>query len=170
MFEALMPRLLIDEHLHAPRSLGRNGDAHAVVQRRYAVEELGYPVWGLSPSATLDARYSEFGATPLGSAGYKAGPVTPHAAALALMATPGEAITNLRRLSEGYDAYGEYGFYDAIDAQNGDVAHTYLTLDQAMSFIAMANYLTDGSIQKHFAADPIAQRALPILADENFFE
>ena len=170
MFEALMPRLLIDEQRYAPRSLGRNGDAHATVQRRYAIEELGYPVWGLSPSSTLAPGYSEFGVTLLGSAGYKAGPVTPHAAALALMATPNEAIANLRRLAEGYDAYGEYGFYDAVDAQSGEVAHAYLTLDQAMAFIAMANYLSDGAIQKSFAADPIAERALPLLADEDFFE
>ena len=86
------------------------------------------------------------------------------------MATPNEAIANLRRLAEGYDAYGEYGFYDAVDAQSGEVAHAYLTLDQAMAFIAMANYLSDGAIQKSFAADPIAERALPLLADEDFFE
>jgi hypothetical protein len=170
MFEALMPRLLIDEPRYAPRSLGRNGDVHSVVQRRYAVETLGYPVWGLSPSWTPSSGYSEFGVPPLGSAGYKAGPVTPHAAALALLATPAEAVTNLRRLADGYDAYGEFGFYDAVDAESGDVAHTYLTLDQAMTLIAMANYLTDGAVQKRFAADSIAQRALPLLADEDFFE
>jgi hypothetical protein len=170
MFEALMPRLLIDERRYAPRSLGRNGDAHAEVQRSYATGVLGYPVWGLSPSSGVPAGYVEFGAEVLGSAGYKAGPVTPHAAALALMATPDEAIANLRRLAETYDAYGEYAFYDAVDTKTGGVAHAYLTLDQAMSFIAMANYLKHGCVQKRFAADPIAQRVLPLLAEEDFLE
>ena len=39
-----------------------------------------------------------------------------------------------------------------------------------MIFVAAANYLTDGCIQRRFAADPIAQRALPLLADERFFD
>jgi hypothetical protein len=170
MFEALMPRLLVDESLYAPASLGRNGDVHARVQRRYAIEELGYPVWGLSPSWTLHGSYAEFGVRPLGSVGYAAGPVTPHAAMLALMATPEEAIANLREIAGRYDAYGPFGFYDAVDRESGEVAHTYLTLDQAMSLIAMANYLEDGCIQKRFAADPIVQQVLPMLAEERFFE
>ena len=86
------------------------------------------------------------------------------------MATPDAAVENLRALAERYPIYGEYGFYDAVDPKTGEVAHAYLTLDQAMSFVAMANYLKDGCTQKRFAADPIAQRALPILAGEDFLE
>lgn len=170
MFEALMPQLLIDEVRWAPRSLGRNGTLHTEVQRRYALETLGYPVWGMSPSATLAPGYGEFGVEVLGSAGYRAGLVTPHATALALMTAPTEAVANLRQLAQRYDIYGEYGFYDAVDPRTGEVAHAYLALDQSMSFIAMANYLKEGCIQKHFAADKIVQRALPLLAEEDFFE
>jgi hypothetical protein len=39
-----------------------------------------------------------------------------------------------------------------------------------MIFIALANHLADGCIQKLFAADPIVQAALPVIADEDFFE
>jgi hypothetical protein len=39
-----------------------------------------------------------------------------------------------------------------------------------MILIAVANYLKPHSIQQRFAADPIAQRALPLLRDERFFE
>jgi len=170
MFEALMPRLLVDERRYAPLSLGRNGDVHAEVQRRYATESLGYPVWGLSPSSAVPSGYTEYGAEVLGSAGYKEGVVTPHATALALMATPADAVANLRRLLERYQIYGEYGLYDAVDPQTGEVAHTYLTLDQAMSLIAMTNYLKDGCLQKLFAADPIVQQALPVLSGEDFLE
>src|SRR5262249_39090106 len=80
MFEALMPTLVLDEVRWAPRSLGPNDVAHALVQRRYATEELGYPVWGMSPSSTpAGASYREYGVRILGSLGYDAGAVTPHA-------------------------------------------------------------------------------------------
>ena len=50
------------------------------------------------------------------------------------------------------------------------VAQRYLSLDQGMLFLALANHLRDGLVQKLFAADPIAKKALPILADEDFFQ
>jgi hypothetical protein len=39
-----------------------------------------------------------------------------------------------------------------------------------MSFVALVNHLKDGSVQKRFAADPIAMAVLPMLADEDFHE
>ena len=39
-----------------------------------------------------------------------------------------------------------------------------------MILIALANHLRDGVVQKYFAADPIIQRVLPMLAAERFFE
>jgi hypothetical protein len=171
MFEALMPALVLDEPRLAPGSLGANDAAHASVQRRYAVETLGYPVWGMSPSATpTGVGYGEYGVRPLGSLGYPGGAVTPHAAALALAVTPREAVANLRELATRYDLYGDYGFYDAADPTNGRVTRTYLALDQAMILIAAANYLTDGVVQRRFAADPIVANVLPLLAAESFFE
>jgi hypothetical protein len=170
-FEALMPTLLLDELQYAPSSLGANDLVHATVQRRYASEELGYPVWGISSSATpAGDSYSEYGVPVLGARGYEAGAVTPHASALALAVTPDAAISNLRTLAERYDVYGEYGFYDAVDPRTGTVAYKYLSLDQSMLFIALANHLSDHAIQKRFAADPIVQRALRIIAEEDFFE
>jgi hypothetical protein len=96
--------------------------------------------------------------------------VTPHAAALALSVEPGPAIANLRALATQYDLYGDFGFYDAVDPQSGAVAHVYLTLDQEMIFLAVANRLCDGCVQRRFEADPIVQRALPLLAAERFFD
>jgi hypothetical protein len=171
MFEALMPALVLDEQRHAPRSLGANDVAHATVQRRYAAEELDYPVWGMSPSATPGADdYGEYGVRVLGSRGYRPGAVTPHAAGLALLVTPTEAIADLRALIDRYDVYGEYGFYDAVEPKTGDVAPAYLALDQSMLFIAAANYLKPHCIQERFAADPIVQRALPVIGAEDFFD
>jgi hypothetical protein len=173
MFEALMPTLVVDEKRHAPRSLGVNDERHVLVQRRFATEELGNPVWGMSPSSVpkpdADSSYSEFGIRILGMRGYKEGAVTPHAAALAIGFAPAEAIANLRTLAERYPAYGDFGFYDAVDPKSGAVAHSYLALDQSMVLIALANYLTEGKVQQHFASDPITQRFLPVLALESFF-
>jgi len=171
LFEALMPTMVIDERQVAPNSLGTNDVLHATIQRRYALEELKYPVWGMSPcSTTAEDNYSEFGVKVLGTAPYKPGVVTPHVSALAINFTPKESIENLRKLIELYDVYGEYGFYDAVDPMTGQVAYKYLALDQGMIFVALANYLGDHCVQKHFMADPIAQRASAIIKEENFFE
>jgi len=95
--------------------------------------------------------------------------VTPHAAALALAVTT-DAAADLRELARRYDVYGDFGLYDAVDPRSGEVARAYLALDQTMTFIAAANYLKDHCIQRRFAADPIAAKALPLLADERFFD
>ncbi|MGE0388034.1 MAG: glucoamylase family protein [Gammaproteobacteria bacterium] len=171
MFEALMPMLVVDEMRWAPRSLGRNAVAHVAIQRRYATDVLRLPVWGMSPSA--DPRtggYGEYGAQVLGLRGYGAGAVTPHAAVLAAMVDPGAAVSDLRRLAQRYRIYGDFGFYDAVDPIGGRVARKLLFLDQAMSLAALANVLADRALQRHFAADPIAARVLPMLARERFFE
>jgi hypothetical protein len=170
MFEALMPTLFLDELSVAPRSVGANGVAHAVIQRRYAIEVLGYPVWGMSPAMDASGHYRELGVPPLGVRGYPAGPVTPHAAVLALAATPLEAVANLRELIGRYDVYGEFGFYDSVDPATGAVAHAYLALDQSMILLALANHLGDHVIQTLFTSDPIVQRALPVLRRDRFFD
>ncbi|MGH6945498.1 MAG: glucoamylase family protein, partial [Geminicoccaceae bacterium] len=171
MFEALMPTLVIDESAAAPESLGPNDRIHAILQRRYALDELGYPVWGMSPSATVNGDgYGEFGVWYLGTLGYPSGVVTPHASALALAVTPEAAIVNLRKLASLPGLYGPYGFYDAVDPTSGQVSHRYLTLDQEMLFLALANHLDDHVVQRTFASDPIAARALPILGQERFFD
>ena len=171
LFEALMPLLVLDEPRLAPASLGKNARVHTEISRRFALEHLGYPVWGLSPSSTPDGNgYGEYGARVLGARGYGAGAVTPHAAALALLIEPDAATANLRQMANRYPLQGDFGFYDAVDPKTGQVAHNYLALDQSMILIALANHLRDGVIQTYFAADPIIQRVLPLLAAERFFD
>jgi hypothetical protein len=171
MFEALMPTLVLDEQRYAANSLGANGAVHAAVQRRYAAEELQLPVWGCSPSARPDgAGYDEFGIGVLGARGYPADAVTPYASALALAVDAPAALANLRALAHRYAMYGDFGFYDAVDPRSGKVAHAYLSLDQSMLFLALANHLGNRSIQRWFASDAIIQRVLPLIRDESFFD
>lgn len=170
MFEALMPRLFVDEAQLAPGSLGPNGVTHADVQRRFATDVVGSPVWGLSPAATPSGGYDEFGVRPLGVAGYGPGEIAPYAAAIALAATPGAALPNLRALATKHAVYGDFGFYDAVEPTSGKVAYAYLALDQGMTFLAAADWLTGGAFRARFAADPILQRVRPLLAAEKFFD
>ena len=170
MFEALMPTLILDEKRLARKGLGLNDERHAMIQAKYALEKMGYPVFGMSPSCVPEGGYSEYGVKPLGMKGYKAGVVTPHATFLSLEFIPKEAIKNLRTILEKYNAYGEYGFYDSINIETGKVAMEYMCLDQAMSFIAINNYLNNGAIRRRFHNDPIAKKAEELLKVENFFE
>ena len=170
MFEAMMPTLIMDEAKYAPEGLGLNDKRYVEIQMKYTLEELKYPVWGMSPSSVPEGGYSEYGVKVLGSKGYKAGVVTPHAAVLGLEFAPEETIQNLRELVRRFSIYGEYGFYDAVTVETGKVARKYLSLDQAMIFITLNNYLNDGAIRKRFHADPINEKALPLLTEEKFFE
>jgi len=170
MFEALMPALVLDEAKYAPQGLGLNDLNQATIHIRYTLEDLGYPVWGMSPSSVPEGDYSEFGVPVLGAKGYKTGVVTPHASVLAIEWKPEETIRNLRALVKQYPIYGEYGFYDSVNVKTGLVAHKYLALDQAMILIALNNYVNDGAIRKRFHLDPIHERARALLAEEKLFE
>jgi hypothetical protein len=170
LFEALMPTLVLDEKNLAPESLGKNDYVHAKIHVEYALDELKYPVWGMSPSSVPEGGYSEYGVAVLGSKGYKPGVVTPHVTGLAVKFIPQEAIANFRNLIELYDIYGEYGFYDAVTVKTGLVAYKYLALDQGMLFGGLVNYLTGDSLVKYFMQDPIAQNALKVLTSEKLFD
>jgi len=170
LFEALMPTLLLNEKELSPDSLNLNNKNHSEIHRFYALTELNYPVWGMSPASVPNGGYSEFGVEILGVRGYKAGVVTPHVSFLTLDYIPDAAIKNIRNLIQKYHIYGEYGFYDAVDPLSGQVAHKYLCLDQAMIFIALDNYLNNGAIHKRFHSDPVLKQGEYLLTEENLFE
>ncbi len=169
-FEALMPTLILNEKDLAPEGLGLNNARHVQGQIRYALEELKYPVWGMSPCSVPEGGYSEYGAKPFGSKGYKDGVVTPHASILALEYAPEKVIVNLRKLIGLYDIYGEYGFYDAVTVKTGLVAKKYLSLDQGMILVALNNYLNKGAIRRRFHSEPQMKKAERLLTAERFFE
>ncbi|MBI1977783.1 MAG: DUF3131 domain-containing protein [Candidatus Omnitrophica bacterium] len=172
LFEFLSPTLLVAEQELAPKSLGKNNTVATDLHIAHA-RGRKYAVWGMSPCATRNGRhwtYREYGIPEMGTKGYPdRGVVTPYAAFLALATRPEAAIQNLRTMLSKYpEIYGEYGFYDSVDASKGLVNPQYLVLDQGMSFLAIANYLKQGGIRKRFHSDPIGKAVEALLKEEVF--
>ena len=189
MFEGLMANEVVPETSWGRHSFGLADSRTARVQIKYAKEELGYPVWGMSPSSTADdsGGYGGFGVEGLKFPYYGAGAdaahpnlglsqchgcatedvVTPHASFLALDVAPQQAYANIAALRSRYPGvYGVGGFFDAVNPVSGAVGHRYLVLDQSMILAALANALADRSMQRHFAADPISWAARTYLGLE----
>jgi Putative glucoamylase len=75
------------------------------------------------------------------------GPVHPF---LALPFDRRAALDNLASLRRDFDAYGEGGFYDAINVDTGQVSRHWLALDQGMVMAALGHELTGGRLQRYF--------------------
>jgi len=169
MFEGLMPTLVIKEAELGKKNLGLNNSRYVEAHIRFAQKQ-GYSVWGLSPCSIPGEGYDAYGVKDLGMRGYEAGIVTPHATFLALEIVPEKAVSNLRNFLRVYpDIYGEYGFYDSVDAKTGNVSKKYLCLDQGMILVALNNYLNKGIIRNRFHNDEIGRRAEYLLEIEEFY-
>jgi hypothetical protein len=179
-FEALMANEVVPETTWGKRSFGLADLRSAQVQIKYATEQLGFPVWGLSPSSTADdtGGYATFGVEgqllPKGQQLAQCTTcatettVTPHASFLALSLLPQEAYANIAKLRTLYpDSYtSDGGFYDAVNPTTGAVGHRRLVLDQAMIMAGLDNTLTGNSLQRHFAADHTSWAARTYLSME----
>jgi hypothetical protein len=189
MFEGLMANEIVPETSWGRHSFGLADRRTVRVQIDYATEQLGYPVWGMSPSSTPDdsGGYGGYGVEGLAFPYYGAGAdashpneglsqchgcatedvVTPHASFLALDVAPQAAYANINRLRANYPGvYGVDGFFDAVNPTTGSVGHRYLVLDQSMILAALDNALDDRALQRHFAADPSAWAARTYLGIE----
>jgi hypothetical protein len=99
---------------------------------------------------------------------YTNGVVTPHAAFLALDFAPAAALENLANLQADFDVYTDYGFYDAVNVDTGEVAEYYLALDQGMIMLAVGNYLRNDRLQHYFSHGAVEQAMRPLMAMEEF--
>jgi hypothetical protein len=180
MFEALMANEVVPETSWGPRGFGLADIRTVPVQIKYATEQLGFPVWGLSPSSTADdtGGYGSFGVEgqtfPVGDqlsqctgCGTET-TVTPHASFLALAVAPQEAYANIARLRSLYpDIYtSDGGFYDAVNPSTGSVGHRRLVPDQSMIMAALDNALNGNALQHYFAKDPVSWAAHTYLSME----
>ncbi|MDQ6851108.1 MAG: DUF3131 domain-containing protein [Actinomycetota bacterium] len=188
MFEGLMANDVVPETSWGPRSFGLADRRLARVQMKYATEQLGYPVWGISPSSTADdtGGYSAFGAqglqfpngqrialgpcvpSPSTDCSQVESTVTPHASFIALDVAPKRAYDNIATLRQLYpDSYtSDGGFYDAVNPSTGAVGHRRLVLDQSMIMAGLDNALNNRQMQRWFARDPISYAAKLYLASE----
>jgi hypothetical protein len=190
MFEALMANEVVPETSWGPHGFGLADRRTVQVQRRYATHELGFPVWGMSPSSTADdsGGYGGFGVEgqrfPYHGQGATADDpnlglaqcvtcatedtVTPHASFLALDPAPQAAYANIMRLKRLYPGlYGSHGFFDAVNPTTGAVGHRILVLDQSMIMASLDNALRNRALQRHFAAEPVSKVAHTYLAMEH---
>ena len=192
MFEALMVTLFVPESEWGPKSWGVNHPLYVRAQIEHGLFEAQYGYWGFSPSsnpAGKNREYREYGVDAIGrkrdgyysnndntpeapsprASAYTNGVVTPHAVFLTLPFEPDAALQNLANLRRDFkDAYGPYGFYDAINVQTGQVAQYYLALDQGMIMAAIANQLGNNQFQGYFANDAVKRVLEPLLRGEVF--
>jgi hypothetical protein len=99
---------------------------------------------------------------------YTNGVVTPHAAFLALDFAPRAALLNLQNLREDFDVYGDWGFWDAVNVDTGEVAYYVLALDQGMIMAALGNALRNDRLQEYFVKGEIEQAIEPLMEMEEF--
>jgi len=196
MFEALMVPLLVPEEEWGAKSWGINHPLYVRAQIEHGLDEAGYGYWGFSPSNDPAGGYREYGVDQIGMnpdgyssdqerttvdlgfgecrpAGetdpqYGQGVVTPHASFLALDYQPEAALENLANIRAEFDAYGRYGFYDAVNVVTGQVSKYYLALDQGMIMAAIGNELRNDSLQRYFVQGEIRAAIKPLLAMEEF--
>jgi Putative glucoamylase/Protein of unknown function (DUF3131) len=189
MFEGLMANEVVPESSWGPTSFGLADSRTVQVQIKYATQQLGYDVWGMSPSSTADdtGGYGGFGVEgqkfPYHGAGAtSADPnealsqcnncatedvVTPHASFIALDVAPQQAYQNIQALRSDFPGlYGPDGFYDAVNPTTGAVGHRALVLDESMIMASLANALDNRAVQRDFASDPVSWAAQTYLGAE----
>jgi hypothetical protein len=189
MFEGLMANEVVPETSWGRTSFGLADVRTADVQIKYATQQLGFPVWGMSPSSTPDdtGGYGGFGVEGLVFPYYGFGAtadhpnlglsqchgcatedvVTPHASFLALDVAPQQAYANIQALRTHFPGvYGVDGFFDAVNPTTGSVGHRYLVLDQSMIMAALDNALANRSLQRDFAQDEVSWAARTYLSIE----
>ncbi|VGO12597.1 hypothetical protein PDESU_01150 [Pontiella desulfatans] len=123
----------------------------------------GYPLWGWSNCYMPGSGYTQ--------GGYLSEHVvTPHAVALMLDYYPLHATATLREMVQrdgtvppkGYEGKRR-GLRDAFNMKTGQWDHRYLSLDQGMLFLALANHLHNGIVRKIYASDPLIHHGLQLL-------
>ncbi|NNF57386.1 MAG: glycosyltransferase 36, partial [Rhodothermaceae bacterium] len=177
MFEYLMPVLftrLYDGTLLAETARGAIGFQKAYGRRK------SLP-WGISESAyyTLDIhltyQYRAFGVPGLGLKRGLADDyvVSPYASFLSMMVRPGRSLRNLNRLRRDREAYGPYGYYEAVDFtrerlpadEEFQVVQTYMAHHHGMSLLALVNVLQHDLVQERFHREPLV-RSVELLLQE----
>ena len=158
MFEYLMPMLWMRHHTGTITEQ----TICAVVRAQQAYGSRKRIPWGISESACAGYRGGEPGYAPFGIPTLSlrqqdpdALVIAPYSSFLALMADPGAALENLRRM-ERMGWSGRYGLYEAVDCSRGgrQVIRRWMAHHQGMALLAICNVLYDWPLQRFFHAEP----------------
>lgn len=175
MFEYLMPLILMREYKNT--ILYESSRFALRAQKKFAAKR-GMP-WGVSESGffgfdvAMNYQYKAFGvpALALKRGQSRESVVAPYATFLTLMVDKDEALGNLKRLKK-LGAFGEYGFYEALDYTRGRVGNekyavvkSYMAHHQGMSFASVVNVLCRNIIQKRFESLPEVKACLSLLSE-----
>lgn len=133
-------------------------------QQMHLATKRDYPFWGWSNCYMPGDGYTEGGFL-------NEKVVTPHTIALMIEYYPKKVTAVLREMiarggtipPEGYEGQ-HWGLRDAYNMETDQWDERYLSLDQGMLFLALANYLQDGMVRKIYSADPLVQNGLKRLA------
>lgn len=174
-FEFLMPNLIMKSY---ESSLLDEALQTCVLAQMEYVKARTRP-WGISESGfyefdlNLNYQYKAFGIPRLG---LKKGlgeefVVAPYGSILALPLVPEKVMENLK-IIKALGAYGEYGYYEAIDytaARTGGekykIVKSYMAHHLGMSFIAIHNYLFDNLMKRRFHSIPYIKGAEYLLSE-----
>lgn len=176
MFEYLMPNLVLKEY---EDSVYAESSKAAVLQQIAYAKDAGIP-WGISESQyyrfdlNANYQYKAFGVPKLRLQPVRRNSLvtTPYATMLALEYAGKECISNLRNMME-LGAYGDYGFYEAIDYNHPNakemtpycIVKSFMAHHQGMNLVAINNYLNEGIFRKRFHSEAIV-KATEVLLEE----
>ena len=174
MFEYLMP--LLFQRSYGNSLLDKSTREAVAIQIAYGRKHR--VPWGISECAFGDLdlhktyQYYAFGVPELGLKRGLADKivVAPYATLLAVSIAPRESVQNLKRLAD-LGLLSDYGYYEALDysrqssreGERGVIVRAYMAHHQGMSFLALANFLHDNTLQRHFHADPRVRTVEPLL-------
>ena len=179
-FEYFMPSIFLPR---VRRSLTDYALSYAYrMQRRAAVRGNFYggrkKVFGISESGyfafdgAMNYQYRAFGVSELAlDPIMKTGrTIAPYASFLMLENDPAEVMRNLRVI-KSLDAYGEYGFYEALDFDRSRVGNGFAVLKSymahhiGMSILGAANLLRDDIFVRRFLRNPRIRAARELTAE-----
>ncbi len=173
LFIPVVPNSLCDEALQFAFKIQKN----QALKRNFGGK--GYSVFGVSESgywhfdAELNYQYKAFGLGKLSldPAGKNAQVIAPYSTFLMLRCGAEECVENLRTL-EKIGAYGEYGFFEAVDFEKSRVGSGYGIVKSfmahhiGMSFIASLNFLKDDIFVKRFMRIPKMRASAELLCEK----
>ena len=133
-------------------------------------QKRGYPLWGWSNCFIPGENYTEGGFVPERI-------VSPYSAALVVEYYPLQVTRTLREMVRrggtvpppGYEGK-EWGLRDAYDLESDTWDERYLSLDQSMLFLSLANYLHDQIVRKTYTKDPLIAHGLALIEPHRKFD